>query len=65
MLPEERTAADSLVVFEIGEADKGQLVPDVGLRSGERFHVALVVFDLVEIAGVYVTAQLWDHRGDG
>lgn len=53
-----------LVFFEVSEANKGQLISHKGLRSGECLYIAFVVFDLVKIAGVYVAAELWDHRGN-
>lgn len=53
-----------LVLFEVSEANKGQLISHKGLRSGECLYIAFVVFDLIEVAGVYVTAELWDHRGN-
>lgn len=55
---------DLLVLFEVAEANKWQLISDESLRCGECFDVAFVIFDLVKIAGVYVAAQLRDHRGD-
>lgn len=58
-----KTDSDSLVFFEVSEANKGELVSDEGLRFGERLHVAFVIFNLVEVTGVYVTAQLRDHGG--
>lgn len=53
-----------LVLFEVSEANKGQLISHKGLRSGECLYIAFVVFDLIKVAGVYVTAELWDHRGN-
>lgn len=59
-----RKTDHSLVFFEVSEANKGQLVSHKGLGSGECLHIAFVIFDLVKIAGVYVAAELWDHRGN-
>lgn len=53
-----------LVFFEVSEANKGQLISHKGLRSGECLHIAFVIFNLIKIAGVYVTTELWDHRGN-
>lgn len=53
-----------LVLFEVSEANKGQLISHKGLRSGECLYIAFVVFNLIKVAGVYVTAELWDHRGN-
>lgn len=53
-----------LVLFEVSEANKGQLISHKGLRSGECLYIAFVIFDLIKVAGVYVTAELWDHRGN-
>lgn len=53
-----------LVLFEVSEANKGQLISHKGLRSGECLYIAFVVFNLIKVASVYVTAELWDHRGN-
>lgn len=61
----QKLKANSLVLFEVGEANEGQLISHKGLRLGKRLHVAFVIFNLVKIAGVYVAAELRNHRGDG
>lgn len=53
-----------LVFFEVREANKGQLISHKSLWRGECFYVAFVIFNLIKVAGVYVAAQLWDHRGN-
>lgn len=54
-----------LVFFKVSKANKRQLISNESLRCGESFHIAFVFFNLVKIAGVYVTAELWDHGCDG
>lgn len=59
-----RKTDNLLVFFEVREANKGQLISHKGLRRGECFYITFVIFNLIKIAGVYVTAQLRDHRGN-
>lgn len=59
-----RKTDDLLVFFKVCEANKGQLISNEGLRCGECFDIAFVIFNLIKITGIYVTAQLWDHRSN-
>ena len=57
-----RGGGNLLVLLEVGEPHEGKLVAHKGSGLGE----GVAPFDLlnvVKVAGVDVTAQLWDHRG--
>lgn len=59
------TKIDNLLIFfEVGETNKRQLISHKGLGCGECLYIAFVIFNLIKIAGVYVTAELWDHGGN-
>lgn len=59
------TKIDNLLIFfEVSEANKWQLISHKGFGCGECLYIAFVIFYLIKIAGVYVTAELWDHGGN-
>ncbi|TNN67573.1 hypothetical protein EYF80_022246 [Liparis tanakae] len=60
--------ADLLLTAVVGEAHEGELVAHKGLRYGEGLLLSPVLLDVVEVAGVDVTAQLghdWGGRCTG
>lgn len=59
-----RKTDNLLVFFKVCEANERQLISNKGLRCGECFNIAFVIFNLIKIAGIYVTAQLWDNRSN-
>lgn len=54
---------DSLILLEVGEADKWELVADEGFGRRKGLDISFINLDVVKVTGVYVTAQLWHNWG--
>lgn len=61
MSPLSKTVADSLVLFEIGESNKGKLVSHKSFGSRKGLYVAFIILNLIKVTSVNVTAELWYH----
>lgn len=52
-----------LVFFKVGEPHEGKLIANEGFGCRKGLNFSFILLYLIKITGVYVTAQLWNHRG--
>lgn len=53
----------SLVLLEVSEADKWQLVAHKGSGWSKGLSISFIFLYVVKVSGVYVTVQLWHNWG--
>ncbi len=60
-----RTTKRRHEVFVVCETNEGQVVPRESFGHRERFFWTVVLLNLIKVARVHITGQLWHHRRDG